>query len=370
MQTGMQRRVAVTGLGVCLPGTRTLDALWARLCAAPEPVAGPWPHADWRGHFLEPEATCSAISLAAAQAALAGQDGPDPWLILGTCNAETREADEHWAPAEAGLSVAPDRVMWPQLPHLPALRVREALGLGAPAWTVSTACTSGAVALGSAAALVAQGRAPRALAVGADVTGALTWFGFGSLGLQASGRCLPFDRARSGLNLGEGAAALLLEPEDAARARGASILGFISGYGNATDAWHMSSPDPQGAGAARAIAAALGEGGRPAWVNAHGTGTPLNDAIEAGLLLRALPGLPVTASKGALGHTLGAAGALEAVVTLLGLLRGEIPPSLATPDPEFPLDLVTSPRPCAARQALSVNLAFGGSNTALLLEAP
>lgn len=366
----MDLRIAVTGLGVCAPGATSPDTLWDRLHAPPEPSAGPWPHQRWRGHFMGPEESCRSLGIRAARQAMQDQDGPDPWLILGTCNAEVRSTDEQWTLAEAGEPVDPAQVMWPQLAHRPALELRAELGLRTPAWSVSTACTSGAVAIGTAAELVASGVAPRALAIGSDVIGKLTWFGFGSLGLQSDGPCMPFDRDRSGLNLGEGAAALLLEPVQAARARGARILGYIAGYGNATDAWHMSTPEPNGAGAERAIAAAVRQAEPIGWVNAHGTGTPLNDAIEARLLGRLLPRLPVTANKGALGHTLGAAGALEALVTLIGLQRGEIPASTPTPNPEFPLDLVQAPRLSASRYALSVNLAFGGSNTALLLEAP
>lgn len=366
---GQSMRVAVTGVGVLAPEVRGPEALWARLLAPVEPTPGPWPHEGWRGFFLDPEVTCAGIALEAARDALVAHEGPDPWLIVGSCSAGQREVDGVWQAAEAGEAVDPAQVMWPQLPHRPGDALRAALGLRTPTWTVSTACTSGAVALGSAASLVASGEAPCALAVGVDVIGKLTWFGFGSLGLQSDGRCRPFDRTRSGLNLGEAAAALLLEPEAAVKARGGAALGWVTGYGNATDAWHMSTPDPAGTGALTAIGQALG-GRAPGWVNAHGTGTPLNDAVEARVLEQRLPGVPVTANKGALGHTLGAAGAIEALVTLLGLARGEVPPSIALQDPEFGLDLVQAPRPLACRAALSVNLAFGGSNTALLLEAP
>lgn len=363
-------RIAVTGMGARVPGAVGLDALWERMLRPDEPQPGPYAHRDWRGFWLPPDSDCAELALEVCRQAWPAGSGVPPWLVLGTCSAMMRGTERAWAPAEAGEPVDPATVLWPQLPHQPTDRVREGLGLATPGWTVSTACTSGAVALGRAASLVASGLAPRALAVGVDVISPLTWYGFGSLGLQARGRCLPFDRGRNGLNLGEGAAALLLERPEDAHARGATIYGYVTGYGNATDAYHMSTPEPAGAGAERAIRQALASGAPVGWVNAHGTGTINNDAIEARMLARVLPGLPVTANKGALGHTLGAAGTLEAVVTLLGLLRGEIPPSVPLPDPEPGLDLVQQPRPLPCRAALSVNLAFGGSNTALRLEAP
>ena len=365
----MELRVAITGLGAVTPGARSPEAVWRRLERPAAATQGPWPHRDWRGHFFDAEVTCSSIAAEAARQALGDRDGPPPWLIVGTCSADIRHPDPPWMRHEAGLPVEPGSVLWPELPQQTTALVRRALGLRTPGWSVSTACTSGTVALATAAELVASGQAPRALAVGADVIGRLTWFGFGAVGLQSSGPCLPFDRGRTGLNLGEGAAALLLERPRDARARGVPILGYVTGVGNATDAYHLSAPDPAGAAAERALRQALG-GQRPGWANAHGTGTPLNDAMEATVLRRLDPGLPVTASKGALGHTLGAAGTLEAVVTALGLLREEIPPSRATPAPEFDLDLVTVTRRAPVRSAVTLNLAFGGSNVAILLEAP
>lgn len=241
-------RIAVTGLGARVPGAVGPDALWERLLNPALPQPGPYAHRDWLGFWLPPDSTCAALAVEVCRQAWPDGEGPPPWLVLGTCNAMMRGTDEPWALAEAGLPVAPERVLWPQLPHQPADAVRGALGLCTPAWTVSTACTSGAVALGRAASLVASGTAPRALAVGVDVISRLTWYGFGSLGLQSSGRCLPFDRGRSGLNLGEGAAALLLERPEEARARGARIHGYITGYGNATDAYHMSTRSPPAPG--------------------------------------------------------------------------------------------------------------------------
>lgn len=242
-----------------------------------------------------------------------------------------------------------------------------------PRLTVANACASGTDALGIAAGWLASGACDLALAGGADALARFPYLGFAVLQNASRERCRPFDRQRRGLNLGEGAAVLVLEREADARRRGARILGLLEGWGSAADAHHPTSPHPEGRGLRRAIFRALEVAGLRAdevgFVNGHGTGTPDNDRVEGRVLADVFRGAPVVATKGATGHTLGAAGALEALFTVRNLLDGRLPPSAGfrTPDP----DCVTVPnataRPLSARAAVSTSLAFGGTNSVLVL---
>ncbi len=248
-----------------------------------------------------------------------------------------------------------------------------------PVQTISSACASAALALGNALEALRSGRVEIALAGGSDSLCQLTFAGFNSLRSVDPGPCRPFRRDRQGLSLGEGAAVLVLETLARARARGARPLALLAGSGASCDAHHMTAPDPSGAGVARAALAALADAGiaagEIAFVNAHGTGTPLNDAAEWRALAAVFGGradrLPVTSTKGNVGHFLGSAGAIEAVATVLSLERLEVHP---TPGDgpvgaDCPVNLVLGeplPLPDGARAALSVNFAFGGANSALV----
>ncbi len=249
------------------------------------------------------------------------------------------------------------------------------LGIHGPRSTIMTACSSSATALGVAADQITLGRAEVALAGGAEGLCMLTYAGFACLRATSTERCKPFDAARSGLNLGEGAAAVVLESEVRARARGARIYGYLAGWGISADAHHMTAPHPTGDGAAGAMLAALADARLPAsavgYVNAHGTATPHNDAAESAALMRVFGDRvpPVSSTKSMLGHTLGAAGAIEAVVSLLALHHGYLPPTANhdTPDAAFAnLDFI--PGTARAQQVdavLSSSFAFGGNNTVL-----
>jgi 3-oxoacyl-[acyl-carrier-protein] synthase II len=244
--------------------------------------------------------------------------------------------------------------------------------------TVCAACASGAVAIARAVAWLERGEVDQALGGGADGLCRLTFFGFNSLGALDPGPCRPFDRARRGLNLGEGAGFLLLEREETARARGAQILGFLVGASIAAEAHHITHPEPSGAPSAelirRALRSARLERGDVGYVNAHGTGTAQNDSMEA----RALHGafgehvarVLVSSSKGQLGHTLGAAGALEAVVTVLGIARGTAPPTAGLEDPEDSTLRHVVGRAVATPidVALSCSFGFGGTGSVLVFE--
>ena len=261
------------------------------------------------------------------------------------------------------------------------------LGVTGPMQTFSSACASGALALGAALEAVRSGEVDVALAGGSDSLCQLTYAGFNALRAVDETGCRPFRAGRGGMSIGEGAAVLVLEPLPRVLARGATPLAVFAGAGASCDAHHMTAPDPSGAGAAVALEAALRDAGLDPdeidFVNAHGTGTPLNDAAEWNALQRVFgeraAELPVTATKALLGHLLGSAGAIEAVATVLCLHRGELhpvpssaPPEAleedAAPVEEVPVALVLDhPLPLpAARAAISTSLAFGGSNAALV----
>ena len=257
----------------------------------------------------------------------------------------------------------------------------ERHGARGPISTVSVACASGAAAVGLAAEWIREGRATWVLAGGADAISPFAFSGFDALRALSLSVARPFDVARDGLTLGEGAGFLLLEEEDQAQRRGAAILARISGYGSGSDAHHMTRPDPEGSGLRRAVETALVQAGRAAsdvgFVSAHGTGTTFNDAMEEAALAHVLGAkarlVPVNGIKGAIGHTLGAAGALEAILSALVLVRQRVPPTAghALSRPDSPL-WVVSGAPLSPEKpitvALSTSSAFGGTNAALILE--
>jgi 3-oxoacyl-[acyl-carrier-protein] synthase II len=260
-----------------------------------------------------------------------------------------------------------------------AATLSQALGIYGPQASVSTACSSSALAVAMAAETIRRGEAAVALAVGTDGLCRLTYAGFDALQALDPDRCRPFDRERHGLSLGEGAAALVLEDASHARARGARARAVLLGWGSATDAHHPTAPHPEGAGALAALRGALAAGAISAdavdYVNAHGTGTPQNDAVEVAVLRAGLGAraarVPISSTKSQLGHCLGAAGAVETVVTVLALAEGVLPPTLGLreADPAWSdMDLV----PAAGRRqplgvALTSSYGFGGHNVTLAL---
>ena len=243
-----------------------------------------------------------------------------------------------------------------------------------------SACSSGANAVVVGATWIRLGLADRVLAGGADGLCRLTYAGFGALGALAAGPCKPFDAKRAGLNLGEGAAFVVLESEAAAKARGAEPIAELAGWCAASEAHHITNPEPSGAAAARVIAEALARAGvapsELGYVNAHGTATPLNDAMETRAIHAALGAfgerVAVSSSKGQIGHTLAAAGAIEAVITALAVARGVLPPTvgLEDVDPACALDHVRAARRASIRAACSNSFGFGGGDTALVMTEP
>jgi 3-oxoacyl-[acyl-carrier-protein] synthase-1 len=246
---------------------------------------------------------------------------------------------------------------------------RDYFGLEGMAMAISTACSSSAKVFAAAARQLELGTIDAAIVGGVDTLCLTTLYGFASLQLTSAQPCRPYDAARDGISIGEGAAFALLErcPQPAA----GSVL--LLGTGESSDAYHMSSPHPEGLGARLAMAAALRSAGLNAdaidYINLHGTSTPANDAAE-GKAVGALFGdrVPCSSTKGATGHTLGAAGALEAVICALALTDGFLPgsPGTATLDPAIPLDYLLQTRDGQPRVALSNSFGFGGSNCSLI----
>ena len=260
----------------------------------------------------------------------------------------------------------------------PGDAVARAIGVGGHVETISSACASAAMAIGNALHALRRGDVEVALAGGSDALCQLTYAGFNALRSVDEAPSRPFRKDRMGLSLGEGAGVLVLESAAHAERRGARPIAILAGEASTCDAHHMTAPLADGSGASDAIRLALADAGVAAedvdFVNAHGTGTPLNDAAEAAAL-RAVFGarvrsIPVTSTKALIGHLLGSAGAVEAVATVLGLARREVHPmpDVGALDPELGLDLVLGvPRALPrAACAISTSLAFGGANAVLV----
>lgn len=256
----------------------------------------------------------------------------------------------------------------------PAEFLRRRLQLNGPALTVVNACSSSTDAIGVALSWLKAGICDAVIAGGADELNLIPLAGFNSLGILNPGLCAPFDKHRQGLNLGEGAGVMLIERRESAAERGVDSPLFIAGFGSAADAYHLTAPSPDGAGLRTAIDLALAEAGVApgdiAFVNSHGTGTQDNDLVE-GRVLASLFGqsLKFLSTKGYTGHTLGAAGGIEAVFAAAGLRDGWIPASagFVSADDAIPIAPVRSRTQVSGSYVLSTSLAFGGNNAALVI---
>ncbi len=382
------RGVAITGLGIVTALGRGLATHEAALRAGqsglrplslfPAPGVPESPAGVVAAEHLAADPGISrseALALTAARDALGGwAPAGNGAILVGTTTGGIHESEQHYL-AHRGQVSAADREA---LRHHPvgkiSDRLSQKLSLPGERHTFSTACSSSANAIGYGAMQVAAG-APWALAGGVDSLCRITYLGFHSLKLLAP-HCRPFDQGRLGLALGEAAAFVLLEPVASARARGATIYGYVQGWGCTADAHHMTAPHPEGKGAIAAMAAALKDAGcAPSeidYVNAHGTATPANDKTESLALAAVFPGKipPVSSTKGATGHTLGAAGAVEAVFCALALQRGWAPANIGVlaQDPLCDVPLIPAGGVNAPlKRALSNSFGFGGNNTALVL---
>ncbi len=319
--------------------------------------------------------TCQLALVAALQAITdAGWDaeslrGKRVGVCIGTTVGCALNCDEFYR-AYKGDDTPDMGIMERFLRSNPADVVARHLKLDGPTQTVVNACSSGTDAIGIGAAWLRAGACDIVIAGGADELLRLTYSGFSSLMITAPEPCKPFDLHRKGLNLGEGAGMVILESESLSRDK--PKKSFLQGYGSACDAYHLTAPHPEGEGLKRAIAEALSVADlapdQIAFVNAHGTGTPDNDRVESRVLSEVFPSVPFSSTKGYTGHTLGAAGGIEAVFTIACLNRGEIPASIgfSTPDPELPVTPVRGPTPIRGDFALSESLAFGGNNSVVI----
>jgi 3-oxoacyl-[acyl-carrier-protein] synthase II len=244
--------------------------------------------------------------------------------------------------------------------------------------TISTACSSSATSIGYGFDLIRSGAQKIIVTGGSESLSELTFAGFNALRVMDPQHCRPFDRKRRGLSLGEGAAILILEDFESAQQRGAAIYAEVLGYATNSDAFHMTSPDPEAKGMRRVMSRAVEAAGlRPGaidYINAHGTATPINDRTETKAIKEVFGEehageLVVSSTKSQVGHCLGAAGALEAVATILALCEQVVPPTihLDAPDPDCDLDYVPNrARPMTIKYALSNSFAFGGNNTSVV----
>jgi 3-oxoacyl-[acyl-carrier-protein] synthase II len=404
------RRVAVTGIGVVSPLGNDTGAFFAALSAGRpgiarltgkfherlvSPVAGTVAF-DAASHFAAPQLRMldrvSQFALAAAAQAVAqagevfeGLDRGRAGVFVGTGMGGAQTADDGYYTlyAEKSDRVKPFSVLL-AMNNAPAAWIGLEHALTGPNLTYSTACSSSAVAIGEAARRIASGEIDAMIAGGAEAPlnfGTLkAWDALRTLATvdaeDPSASCKPFDRRRSGLVLGEGAAMLVLEDWERAKARGANVLAEVVGYGLCTDASHITRPSVAGQAEAmrRALADAAMEPGAIGYINAHGTGTQANDGVETAAIKEVFGAhaakVPVSSTKSMHGHLLGAAGALEFAAALLAMRGGVLPPTinLRDPDPECDLDYV----PLAARAGVEVDavmsnsFAFGGTNAVLI----
>jgi 3-oxoacyl-[acyl-carrier-protein] synthase II len=247
----------------------------------------------------------------------------------------------------------------------------EKFGINAPAEVIANACASGTNAIGHAFNAIRAGRYQRILAGGYDALSELVFVGFDSLQAATAEKCRPFDSNRSGMVLGEGAALFALEELESARSRGAEIHGEIIGYGISTDNHHLTQPNPDGSGPRRAMEQALAQArlapDQVGYINAHGTGTILNDSAEGKAIMELFGDVPVSSTKSMMGHSLGAAGAIEAAVTLLALQHQFLPPNINFRESDLSLNVVANEaREAQFDCAVSNSFGFGGTNATIV----
>jgi 3-oxoacyl-[acyl-carrier-protein] synthase II len=387
------RRVAVTGVGVLASCGTGVDAFWEGLCSRPPEGERRINDFDPEPLFDNPKETRRAdrvtqLALAAATQALESAGGitGDPirrgvLIATGIGGIATLEEQITNYNEKGARRVSPFLVPM-MMPNAPSATVSMRWGWQGPCQTVSTACAAGTHALVDAAMWIASGRCDVVAAGGTEAAMTpVSLAGFTNMtALSSRGVSEPFAATRDGFVIAEGAAVLILEAWDVAEARGATILAEVLGGASTADAHHITAPAPGGRGALSCMEIALASAGLDAGqirqVNAHGTSTPLNDAAEAEAMskLFGLPGPPVTSIKGVTGHSLGAAGAIEAVAVVESMRRGLIPPTAVTVevDPELPqIDLVRGePRPWEPGPTISNSFGFGGHNGSVVIAPP
>ena len=398
---GDKRRVVITGMGAVTPlgmGTLPLYERWAAGVVGIEDGMGACLEFNPSDHFSVKEARrldrFSQFGVVASDEAIAsaGWNGEKPYdpmristiLATGIGGISTVETNHDLMRQKGANRISPLGIPM-YMPNAGAAAVSMRHGLQGQSFGIVSACTSAAHAIGLAARMIQYGDADAVVAGGAEAT--LTEFGFACFravqALSDIGISRPFDARRDGFVMGEGAGVLVLEEEEAARARGANIIGEIAGYGSTSDAGHLTAPDPTGRPAATALTFAMQDAGVApgdiSYVNAHGTSTDLNDASETLALKLALGEyaykIPISSTKSTIGHLLGAAGAVEAIATVQALNARVVPPTLGLEIPGEGLDLDYVPGQArelvtvgeGAPVALSNSFAFGGHNVGLII---
>ena len=384
------RRVVVTGIGAVSCAGNGATVLWNALMSGEAPEDRHVPDFD-ASHLGGPKELrrldpFTLFALAAADEAWA-QSGLDftygnAASIIATGIGGLQTLTEQLAVLnDRGANRVSPFMIPMMMPNAAAAAISMRFGTQGPCETITTACAAGTHAIGYAARLVASGRVEVAVTGGAEaVMTPVSMAGFSNMtAISTTGESRPFDVARDGFVMGEGAGVLILESLDHAVARGATILAEITGAASTADAHHLTAPDPNASGAIECIRLALRDANLTHddidHVNAHGTSTPLNDRAE-GQAISAVFGTrrpPVTSIKGYLGHSLAAAGALEAVVSVLSLLNQIIPATLGTTmiDPDIDADIVIgAPRRHKMRNILSNSFGFGGHNGCLVISQP
>jgi 3-oxoacyl-[acyl-carrier-protein] synthase II len=331
---------------------------------------------DWSRMDRGTKLAWIAASEALVSAGLAGGAMP---IVVGTSAAAMPIGEEYYKEAlRPGRRRHEQfsRVEWYQSQRQ-LTNMARLLEVEGPLRIISNACASGANAIGHAFHLVRSGRADRVLAGGYDALSQLVFAGFDALqALSPSGIPRPFDAARDGLALGEGAGFVVVESADAAKERGARILAEVLGYGAATDIHHLTQPQPEGNAALSTMQAACRMAGLSPeqidYINSHGTGTPLNDIAEGNAIQRwagsATSGVKVSSTKSSIGHLLGGAGAVESVISLIALDKQFLPANLNVreTDPVCTFELIREPREASVIRVLTNSFGFGGANATLI----
>jgi 3-oxoacyl-[acyl-carrier-protein] synthase II len=398
----MSRRVLITGVGAVTPlgvGAAPLFERWSEGESGIEDGAARCGEFEPGDHLSTKEARRSdrftQLAMVASDEALrsAGWDREHPYeaaeigCVIGTGIGGLDSLEhQHDVLRDRGAKLVSPLSVPLMMGNAAAAAVAMRHRLHGQTYGVVSACAAGAHAIGSAMRMIRAGDARAVITGGAEAAiTPLAQAAFAAMGATSeSGVSRPFDRRRDGFVMGEGAGVLVLEDAEEAAKRGAEPLAELLGYGATSDAYHITAPEPDGGGAARAISLALGDAGVSPqeldYVNAHGTSTPLNDRSETEAIKRALgdaaAGVPVSAPKSAIGHLLGAAGAVEAVATIAALRERRIPPTLGYEEPDDGLDLDYVPegaRPMAGANgravAISNSFGFGGHNAVLCLAA-
>jgi len=401
----MDRRIVITGIGVVTPIGIGCERFWTKLLEGQSGIApvesfdtsaynvhrgAEVKEFDAEEYVLNLDAAhlgrASQFAIAAARLALADAgveigslDRKRAGVSMGTTSGEPREVerfDDSYVSKNLD-QIGPEFIrLYPC--HVIAAHVASELNFAGVNTMIPTACAAGNYAIAHALDVMRAGRADLMLAGGSDAFSRITFTGFARLGAVAPEVCQPFDRFRKGMIPGEGAGVLVLEPLDRARRRGARIYAEVAGYGLSCDAHHMTAAHPEGAGAERAMRQALVDSRTcpedVSYISAHGTGTSTNDRLETIAVKRlfkdAAYRIPISSIKSMIGHTMGAASAIEAAVCALAVFSNRVPPTmnLNEPDPECDLDYVANTaRELPVNVAMNNAYAFGGNNASLIL---